>query len=184
VRFYSVLNSTLKLPGEGFERYQVLAKTAQFEIARTHFEAGEFAEANKFYNRLSLLELAPADRALAQFMAANSLRLQGNVESAVTALRAFLEQAPSDENAPEARYLLALSLHELKRPQEALAVTLDLLQAEQARVAADAKRWNYWQRRTGNQLANSFSSAAISFPPSRSTPACSSSRPSRAGACR
>lgn len=156
VRFYSVLNSTLKLPGEGFARYQVLAKTAQFEIARTHFEAGEFAEANKFYNRLRLLDLAPADRNLAQFMAANSLRLQGNLEGAVSALRAFLEQAPADENSPEARYLLAVSLRELKRPQEAFAVTLDLLRAEQAHVAADAKRWNYWQRRTGNQLANSF----------------------------
>src|SRR2546430_988213 len=74
-RFYSVLNTTLKLPGEGFERYQVLAKTAQFEIAQTHFEAGDFAEAGKFYTRLRLLDLASSDRARAQFMAAYSLRL-------------------------------------------------------------------------------------------------------------
>lgn len=155
-RFYNVISSTLKLPGDGFERYQILAKTAQFEIAETHFLAGEFAEATKFYTRLRLLDLAPADRARAHFKAAYSIRLQGNIEGAVTLLRAYIEQNPDDENIPEARYLLAISLRELKRPQEALTVTLDLLRTEKARDAGDAKRWAYWQRRTGNFLANDF----------------------------
>ncbi len=155
-RFYNVLNATLKLPGEGLERYQLLAKTAQFEIAETHFQAGEFAEANKFYTRLRLLDLAPVDRARAHFKASYALRLQGNTEGAATALRAFIDQWPDDENVPEARYLLAISLRELNRPQEAFAATLDLLRAEKARVAADPKRWAYWQRRTGNHLANDF----------------------------
>jgi len=155
-RFYNVISSTLKLPGDGFERYQILAKTAQFEIAETHFLAGEFADAIKFYTRLRLLDLAPADRARAHFKAGFSLRLQGNIDGAVTMLRAYLEQSPDDENVPEARYLLAISLRELKRPQEALTVTLDLLRAEKSRVAADSKRWIYWQRRTGNYLANDF----------------------------
>jgi hypothetical protein len=30
------------------------------------------------------------------------------------------------------------------------------LRSEQSRSAADAKRWSYWQRKTGNQLANEF----------------------------
>ncbi|HVS51281.1 MAG TPA: tetratricopeptide repeat protein [Opitutaceae bacterium] len=156
-RFYSVINSTLKLPSdEGFDHYQVLAKTAQFEIAETHFQAGEFAEANKFYTRLRLLDLAPADRARAHFKAGFALRLQGDLEGAVATLRAYIEQWPDDENIPEARYLLAISLRELKRPQEAFAATLELLRTEKSRVAADPKRWAYWQRRTGNQLANDF----------------------------
>jgi TolA-binding protein len=155
-RFYSVINSTLKLPGEGFERYQVLAKTAQFEIAETHFQAGDFAEASKFYTRLRLLDLAPADRARAHFKAGYALRLQGDLEGTVRSLRAYIEEWPDDENIPEARYLLAITLRELKRTQEAFAVTFDLLRAEQARVATDPKRWAYWQRRTGNQLANDF----------------------------
>jgi TolA-binding protein len=155
-RFYSVINSTLKLPTEGFDRYQVLAKTAQFEIAETHFLAGEFAEANKFYTRLRLLDLAPADRARAHFKAGYALRLQGDLEGATTTLKAYIAQWPDDENIPEARYLLAVSLRELKRPQEAFAETLELLRTEKSRVASDPKRWAYWQRRTGNQLANDF----------------------------
>ena len=156
-RFYNVINSTLKLPtGEGFEHYQLLAKTAQFEIAETHFEAGEFEEAGKFFTRLRLLDLAPADRARAHFKAAFSLRLQGNLPDAATTFRAYLQQWPDDENVPEARYLLAVTLRELKRTQEAFQTTLDLLHEEKSRVATDPKRWIYWQRRTGNQLANDF----------------------------
>lgn len=155
-RFYAVINSTLKLPAEGFEHYQVLTKTAQFEIAETHFQAGDFTEAAKYYTRLRLLDLAPADRARAHFKAAYSLRLKGDLENALATLRAYIDQSPDDENVPEARYLVAITLRELKRPQEAFAATLDLLRIEQSRVARDPKRWAYWQRRTGNQLANDF----------------------------
>jgi len=156
-RFYSVINSTLKLPSaSGFEHYQLLAKTAQFEVAETHFEAGEFAEAYKFFSRLRMLDLAPADRARAHFKAACSLQLSGDLDAAATNLRSFLEQWPDDENTPEARFLLATTLRALDRPKEALTATLELLNVEKARSTADAKRWIYWQRRTGNQLANDF----------------------------
>jgi TolA-binding protein len=156
VRFYSVINSTLKLPVGGFTHYQQLAKTAQFEIAETHFQAGDYAEAGKFFGRLRLLDLAPTDRAHAHFMAAYSLFLQNNTEAAVTMLNSFLDQWPDDDNIPEARYMLATSLRALKRPQDAFASTLQLLRTEKSKVAANPKRWAYWQRRTGNQLANDF----------------------------
>jgi tetratricopeptide (TPR) repeat protein len=155
-RFYGVINSTLKLPTGEMDRYQVLAKTAQFEIAETHFLAGDFAEAAKYYSRLRLLDLSSRDRARAHFKAGHALRLQGDLENAVLTLRAYTEQWPDDENVPEARYFLAITLGELKRTQEAFAATLELLRAEKSRIATDPKRWAYWQRRTGNQLANHF----------------------------
>jgi TolA-binding protein len=158
--FYNVINSTLKLPSdEGFEHYQLLAKTAQFEVAETYFQNGDYTEATKFFSRLRLLDLAPADRARAHFKSAYSLYLAGDYEASVTTLRTYLDQWPDDENVPEARYLLSMSLRTLKRPQEALAATLELLRAEKARTDGDPKRWAYWQRRTGNQLANDFFNA-------------------------
>ena len=75
----------------------------------------------------------------------------GELEEAVATLRAYLDQWPADENVPEARYVLASALDQLKRPQEAQAVTLALLHSEST---ADPRRWAYWQRRTGNQIAN------------------------------
>ena len=155
-RFYNVINSTLKLPADGFEHYQLLAKTAQFEIAETHFQAGRFEEAGKFFARLRLLDLAPADRARAHFKAAYAQHLQGDHEASVSTLRTFIEQSPDDENVPEGRYLLAVGLRALNRRQEAFLATIELLRTEKSRVATDPKRWAYWQRRTGNQLANDF----------------------------
>jgi TolA-binding protein len=152
--FYDVINSTLKLPTEGFDHYQVLAKTAQFEIAETHFESGDYEEAAKFFARLRLLDLAPGDRARAHFKSACALQLSGDLAGAVTMLHSFLDQWPQDEHVPEARYLLATTLRQLDHPEEALAVTLELLHNQQK--SGDPRRWAYWQRRTGNQLANDF----------------------------
>lgn len=155
-RFYNVINSTLKLPPESYDHYQLLAKTAQFEIAETYFEIGEFKEAAKFFDRLRLLDLAPEDRARAHFKSAGSLLNAGELEAAATKLSQFLDQWPADTNVPEARYLLALTLRKLDRAEEALAITLALLRSEQGNASADPKGWAYWQRRTGNQLANDF----------------------------
>lgn len=155
-RFYNVINSTLKLPPESYEHYQLLAKTAQFEIAETHYEVGEFAEAAKFYDRLRLLDLAPEDRARAHFKSAGSLLNAGELEAAATKLSQFLDQWPADAHVPEARYLLALTLRKLGRAEDALSITLALLRTEQGNASTDPKGWAYWQRRTGNQLANDF----------------------------
>ena len=155
-RFYSVINSTLKLPANGFGNYRQLAKTAQFEIAETYFQSGDFAEASRYFSRLKLLDLAPVDRSRAHFKSVYSLYLAQDNVSAATGLRGFLEQNPDDENAPEARYLLAVTLRHLNRLNEAYEVTLDLLRSQRSRTSGDPKRWAYWQRRTGNQLANEY----------------------------
>lgn len=155
-RFYSVINSTLKFPATGFDHYESLAKTAQFEIAQTHFDAGEYLDADKYFTKVRLLDLAPADQARAHFMAALSEQRAGEYERSVITLRTFIAQWPDDQNVAEARYFLATSLRLLNRHQEALVVTLDLLRLEHKRDGADLQRWSYWQRRTGNQIANEF----------------------------
>ena len=155
-RFYSVINSTLKLPEEGQDTYRQLARTAQFEIAETYFLSGDYQQAERFFSRLRLLDLAPADRARASFKAAYAVQLRGEHEPAVTQLRAYLSLFPDGEDAPEARYLLSTSLRRLGRSQESLAAVLELLQAENTRTSADPAAWTRWQRKTGNQLANEF----------------------------
>lgn len=155
-RFYSVINSTLKVPDQGADRYRQLARTAQFEIAETYFQSGDYAEAYRFYSRLNLLDLTPTDRARVAFKAAYSLTLSGDHEKAVVALQAFLSTKPTDASAAEARYLLSTELRKLGRNQEALATALDLLRIERDRTAGEPQTWAYWQRKTGNQLANDF----------------------------
>jgi TolA-binding protein len=155
-RFYSVINSTLKLPENGPDLYRQLARTAQFEIAETYFQSGDYAQANRFFSRLKLLDLAPEDRARAHFKSAYALTLAGEDKPATAVFRAFLDQNPHDENVPEARYLLSDSLRRQGQINESLIVALDLLRAESSFTEKDPKRWAYWQRKTGNQLANEF----------------------------
>ncbi|HEY1763982.1 MAG TPA: tetratricopeptide repeat protein [Opitutaceae bacterium] len=155
-RFYSVINSTLKLPQKGFDHYQALARTAEYEIAETYVETGDYVQSGRYFARLQLLDLSPSDRARASFMAAQSQLLSGDSQTAVKSLFAFLEAWPGDENAAEARYLLATTLRKLNRSQEALMVALDLLKKEKSADANQPQKWSYWQRRTGNLLANDF----------------------------
>jgi tetratricopeptide (TPR) repeat protein len=154
--FYSVINSTMKVQADGFEKYRTVAKTAQFEIAETHFEEGDFEEASKYFSRLELLDLAPADRARAQFKAAYALVLAKDQAKAVESLKAFLRQNPDDGNVPEARYLLSVALQRMGHDQEAFDTAITLLKAEKTRQSTDPRQWAYWQRRTGNQIANGF----------------------------
>jgi TolA-binding protein len=154
-RFYSVINSTLKVDAKQFEHYQQLAKTAEYEIAETYYESAQFTEAGKYFTRLQLLDLNATDRARALFMAAHSELLAGDNETAIRTLHSFLDQWPEDANVPEARFLLATTLRTLKRPQEALEITLDLLRHVKG-GNANPQVLAYWQRRTGNMLANDF----------------------------
>lgn len=154
--FYNVLQTALKFPDSGADDYRRLALTAQFEIAETHLENGNYGEAVRFFNRLNFLDLSDADRATARFKSAQARALSGDRPAAVLALQAFIKQNPDDANSPEARFLLATMLGEMNRREESLQVTLDLLHHEHEHSADDAARWRTWQQRTGNQLANQF----------------------------
>lgn len=155
-RFYSVLYSTLRLPEAEAVAYRRIVRTAQFEIAETHLSMGNYTEAIRFFNRLDLVELAPADHARARFKSAQARVLAGEDEAAVAALQNFISLDPEDVNSPEARFMLATLLARLDRPQESLQVTLDLLRHQQGRTSHDPELWRTWQRRTGNQIANQF----------------------------
>ena len=95
-------------------------------------------------------------RARAHFESSYSLFLAEDYLGAVGSLRDYLDQHPDDENVPEACYLLAVSYRRLHRPLESLVEALELLRTEKTRTAKDPKLWIYWQRKTGNQIANEF----------------------------
>jgi tetratricopeptide (TPR) repeat protein len=154
-RFYSVIHSTLKLPEAESDRYRGIVRTAQFEIAETHLAMGNYPEAIRFFNRLDLLDLPPADRTRARFKAAQARVFAGEKTAAVAALTAFIAADPDAPESPEARNLLAILLTELGQKEESVRVTLALLQHERSQ-GDTTDRWRTWQRRTGNQLANQF----------------------------
>ncbi len=155
-RFYSVIQSTLRLTQLDSERYRQLVRTAQFEIAETHFASGNHTEAARFFKRLDLLDLAPQDRARARFRAAQALLQSGDRTGAITALGRYLSLEGAMPDAAEARFILARLHAEDGRREEALQVALELLRTE--RAGEDIEAWRAWQRRTGQFLAEKFAS--------------------------
>ncbi|AHF92983.1 hypothetical protein OPIT5_25050 [Opitutaceae bacterium TAV5] len=155
-QFYNVIHGTLRIASGQTAHYRQLARTAQFEIAETHYLAGNYADAARFFSRLNLLDLAPGDRARAHFMAAMSRLRENRLEDAATGFTSFIASWPDDESVSEARYQLATIWMRLGRKQDALDVTLDLLRLEHRHAGADVRAWAWWQRRTGTWLANDF----------------------------
>lgn len=156
-RFYAVLQATLRIPDPTWaELYRQLARTAQYEIAETHLRAGRYDEAERYFTRFSLLELAPADRARGAFKVIEARAAAGHNEAVIAGVNEFIDQYPKDEHVPAALHHAATALRELGRADDALGYTLRLLQGTQEQLAANPAAWAYWQRRTGNELANTF----------------------------
>ncbi len=155
-RYYSVLNSALKISEPTLQRYKDWTQQAQFEIAETYFASGDYAQANKFFVLVGKLDLSHADKARALFRSAYCLYLLDDKTGAEKSARQFLKDYSDTKFAPECRYLLARTLRALNRPQEAMDEVLALLQAEKSEAEKDPETWAYWQEKAGNQIANDF----------------------------
>lgn len=155
-RFYSVINATLNLPSVEPSDYRQLARTAQFELAETHLIAGHYDEASKLFERLVTLDLSPEDRNLARLQGARAHARAGRSAAAVSILAPSLTPEAGTAALPEALHLQSTLLLQLDRTDEALALVQRLLASEHERRLDQPERWQEWQRRTGNQLANEF----------------------------
>ena len=155
-RFYTVLNSALKVNERGVAAYRELTQRAQLEIAETHFLAGDFAQAAKFLNLLLRLDLPDAQRARVRFRALHSQFLLDDAPGAIVNAEKFLAEFPDDASAPECRYLLAAALRAVGRKTESFDTVLALLREEKTRKDKAPERWIYWQKKTGNEFANGF----------------------------
>ncbi|MBE2213787.1 MAG: tetratricopeptide repeat protein [Opitutaceae bacterium] len=155
-RFFQVLNSTLRVSDEDIPQYRRLAMKARLEIAETYAVQGNLAEAEKYYSRLQLLELEPADRERVLLRAAQMQFTLKQWLAAEKALAAFVAGSPESPHLAEVRYMRAKALEELGRKQEAVDEVVALLQMPVSGDAEVARSTSYWKRRCANELANTF----------------------------
>lgn len=155
-RFYSVLNTALKINERSVNTYRDLSQRAQVEIAETHLLTGDYKQASKFYQLLARGELTEELRARVQFKSLHCLFLLDDSAGAVVAAGRFLESYPEDEAVPEVRFIQASALRSIGRKKEAFDAVLSLLRAEKTRQEKAPDRWAYWQKKTGNEFANEF----------------------------
>ena len=151
-KFYSVLYSSLQL--KNGDEYTDASLRAKMEIAHTHFAAGEYQKAGDLYSKVKLLKMSPEESSELAFRLAYIAYLAGDHSKSVTEAQLFLDTFPASPLAPEAQYLFIQSLKKLNRNTEATKETLELLQAGQKYGQKKPAVWAYWQRKTGNEIAN------------------------------
>jgi len=153
-RFYNVLNAALRVDQAELARYKDFSKQAQFEIAETFMISGDYSQAARMYSLLDRLDLSTDQKAHSEFQIVYSKFLLADYTAAVSASRQFIESFGSTTYAPQCHYVLSVALKAVGRPQEAADEALTLLRIEKKSAKSDAASWTYWQKKTGNQLAN------------------------------
>ena len=155
-RFYSVLNTALKINERGVASYRELSQRAQMEIAETYLLTGDYKQAAKFFQLLARSELSDEQRARVQFKALHCQFLLEDSAGAIIAAEKFVAEFPEDASVPECRFIQASALRALGRKKEAFETVLALLRAEKVRREKAPDRWAYWQKKAGNEFANEF----------------------------
>ena len=151
-KFYSVLYSALQV--KTGEEYTDSSLRAKMEIAHTHFAAGDYKAAAELYSRLKLVKMTQAEASEVAFRSAYISYLSGQFTNSLTGAEGFLATYPASPLAPEAQYLRVQSLRALGRKEEAMKETIKLLQAGREFGKKKPAVWAYWQRKTGNDIAN------------------------------
>jgi TolA-binding protein len=151
-KFYSVLYSALQV--KTGEEYTDSSLRAKMEIAHTHFAAGDYKAAAELYSRLKLVKMTQAEASEVAFLSAYISYLSGQFTNSLTGAEGFLATYPASPLAPEAQYLRVQSLRALGRKEEAMRETIKLLQAGREYGKKKPAVWAYWQRTTGNDIAN------------------------------
>ena len=151
-KFYGVLYSSLQVKTGG--DYNNASLRAKMEIAHTHFAAGDYPKALDLYSRIKLLDMSQEESSEVAFRKAYISYLNKDYVSSLNDAQAFLTNYPGSALAPEAQYLYVQSLKSLGRNQEAMRETMKLLEAGREHGKKNPSVWVYWQRKTGNDIAN------------------------------
>jgi tetratricopeptide (TPR) repeat protein len=148
------MSTVVSLQVKDISTYRSLVLLAQTEIADTFLMAGQFDRAADYYRRV--LKLGDSDL--------NEAQIRLKLVKAVFELKDWkgvlaeglqcIEKAALSSQIAEVRFLMAEAYKKLGMHQEAIQQTLELLNTEQEKANKDPDNWAYWQKRTGNKLAN------------------------------
>ena len=151
-KFYNVLYSSLQV--KTGDKQTDSSLRAKMEIAHTHFAKGDYETAAQLYDRIQLIDMTQTEASEVAFRLAFISYLNKDFPKSLTRAQTFLATYPASPLAPEAQYINIQSLRGLGRTDEAMRETLELLKSGQEYGKKKPAIWAYWQRKTGNEIAN------------------------------
>ena len=150
----AVMSSVLGLSDQDLPSYKSMVLMAQTEIADTYFMAGNFNEAANYFKRVLKLADEDLNEAQVRLKLVKSYFEMKDWKNVITEGQLAIEKVALSSQTAEVRFLMVEAFKKLGLQREALEQTLALLGSEQARSSKDPDNWAYWQKRTGNKLAN------------------------------
>lgn len=153
-KFYGVMTSALNLKLDRLAYYQRLVLQAQAEIADTYYLEGEFKDAADLFGRLLRQEAVDLNKPQIHFKLLRCLAQLDRHSDLIARGEEFLRLYPQSAEMSEVRFLLATSLKKAGRNTDALKQVFLLMQSQHSGAEEDPEAWRYWQRRTGNEIAN------------------------------
>lgn len=155
-RFYGILNMSLGAKIESLDSLKQQSLKAQLEIAETYFLMKDYKQARIFFERLRRLDIPKANKINVDFKFSYTLFQEERYIEAIAEFDMFLMRYPSSRLVPEVRFLKAMTLRRLGKPEEAVSEVKQLIDHHEVEDDRSAAIWLYWQKRTANQIANEF----------------------------
>lgn len=153
-KFHAVMSTVVSLQLKDISTYRSLVLLAQTEIADTFMMAGQFDRAADYYRRVLKLGDLDLNEAQVRLKLVKSVYELKDWKGVLAEGQQCIEKAALSSQVAEVRFLMAEANKKLGMYQEAIQQTLELLNTEQERAGKDPDNWAYWQKRTGNKLAN------------------------------
>jgi len=154
--FYRVLNAIIMAGEDDMNSYLNLARKAQFEIARTHFDLGQWAQALDLFQRIALFELGPEDRETLRFYQARALLYVGRRGEGLREIEKFAAEYPKSQFLAELQYEKARTQIDMKQVESGRRTLMDLVEMGGLPEENMSRQWIEWRRIAGNFLANYY----------------------------
>jgi tetratricopeptide (TPR) repeat protein len=153
-KLYAVMTVALHLKLDQMTYYRRIVLLAQTEIAETHYQEENFAEAAELLARLLKLDGKEINRPATHLKLMRCLARMNRQADLLTHAKDFLQLYPNDPGEAEVRFLQAATFNELGQTPAAFEQVLLLLAVRPAK--ASAENLDYWRQRAGNDVADRF----------------------------
>ena len=153
-KFHAVMSTVISLQEKDLSAYKSLVLLAQTEIADTFFIAGQFDRAADYFRRVLKLADTHLNEPLVRLKLVKAVFEMRDWKGVIVEGQLSLDKSPQSPYTAEVRFLISDAYQKLGMQREALLQTMELLNTEQERSNTAPENWAYWQKRTGNKLAN------------------------------
>lgn len=154
--FYEVINTVVISGSEELDEYLPVARMAQFQIARTNYENGDFRKAYEAFDRIDVLDLSRENREVVLYYEIVSALKAGETERGGELIDEFFTEFPESEYSRELSYLRAEVLMMQGRPDEATDHLVKILDSFDSEDIGGSEERVFWKQQAGNRLANRF----------------------------